>query len=157
MLMMLPERWAAITRPACLVPSSTPPTCTAMVRAKTSASKSTTGVMFPGVPALLTMMSSRPKRPTAWSTSALTSASTVTSARTKTARSPRAAARASPSASRRPASTTLAPSAMNFSAIAAPMPLVAPVTIATLPSRIPMSTRPFVVDPERLRPSWVPR
>src|SRR5471030_1121854 len=48
-------------------------------------------------------------------------------------------ANASPSGARRPAITILAPSATKTSAVRSPMPLVAPVITATLPSSRPMS------------------
>jgi hypothetical protein len=51
-------------------------------------------------------------------------------------------ASASPSAARRPAITIFAPSATNISAVCHPMPLVAPVITATLPSSRPMSLPP---------------
>ena len=47
-------------------------------------------------------------------------------------------ASASPSGARRPAMTTLAPSATKTSAVRNPMPLVAPVITATLPSNRPI-------------------
>ena len=59
-------------------------------------------------------------------------ASSVTSVRTNAQRVPIAASTARPSASRRPATITCAPSAANTSAVRRPMPLVAPVTMQTL-------------------------
>jgi hypothetical protein len=48
-------------------------------------------------------------------------------------------ASASPSGARRPAMTIFAPSATKISAVRSPIPLVAPVITATLPSNRPMS------------------
>ncbi len=97
----------------------------------------------PGAPALLNRQSSRPNDPSAVSTSAAMSASRVTSARWNTARGPRSRASASPFTTVRPASTTWAPSAAKRRAVASPMPLVAPVMIATLPSSRPAMLRAF--------------
>ena len=98
----------------------------------------------PGVdaPALLNMQSSRPKRSTARSTSAAISASCMTSARANTALPPSNRASRSPRSADRPAMTTRAPSAANSRAVASPMPLVAPVMIATLPSSLPAIAPP---------------
>jgi hypothetical protein len=46
---------------------------------------------------------------------------------------------------RRPATTIFAPSATKISAVRNPIPLVAPVITATLPSNRPMSRRPTIV------------
>ena len=84
--------------------------------------------------ALLTSTSSRPKRSSVRSNKARTSASLAASARTKATPSRRIRFRGS----RRALATTRAPSVAKRSAIARPMPRVPPVTIATLPSRVPI-------------------
>jgi hypothetical protein len=89
-------------------------------------------------PALLTITSSAPNVVTAASTTLATWAWSPTSVSRNTAPSPRSAASASPSSVCTSAITTLAPSAMNRSAIPRPMPDAAPVTIATLPVSSPM-------------------
>ena len=67
------------------------------------------------------------------------SSSEVASATMKRAFGPIFAATASPSVLRRPVKRTLAPSSTNSSAVRAPMPLVAPVMMPTLPSSMPMA------------------
>jgi hypothetical protein len=65
---------------------------------------------------------------------ALTLASSATSVRMKLSDGPHRFSNARPSDSRLPAPTTRAPSATKTSAMRSPIPLVAPVTIAILPS-----------------------
>src|SRR5207248_4224722 len=65
---------------------------------------------------------------------ARTSSSRLTSAGTNCERPPSEAATASPASRRRPATTTCAPSCAKRTAQARPIPLVPPVTIATLSS-----------------------
>src|SRR6266852_8829856 len=80
-------------------------------------------------------MSSRPYLDSALSTSAATSVSLVTSVFTNVASPPAflmSATVSLPSFSRRPETTTFAPSRANAMAVARPIPLVAPVTRATL-------------------------
>src|SRR3954469_20342465 len=86
--------------------------------------------------ALLTRMSSPPKRSPAAANSRSQSSREVTSQATPrpSARPPATSAARSPSMS---ATTTRAPSAAYRSAIARPMPPAPPVTIATLPTRRP--------------------
>ena len=86
-----------------------------------------------GMPALLNMTWSPPKWPTAKSTSSWTSSASATSVRLKTADSPSVAASSSPRSASTSAITTFAPSSTNSSAVARPIPLDPPVTIATLP------------------------
>src|SRR4051794_7833868 len=93
-----------------------------------------------GIPALLNITSSPPNRPTAKSTSACTSSASETSARWNAASSPSFAASSSPCSWSTSAMTTCAPSPTNSSAVARPIPLAPPVTIATFPdSSWPMS------------------
>ena len=91
-----------------------------------------------GPPALLNRQSMRPNFSTASAISACIWASTVTSVWRKTQAAPSCFASASPSGMRRPAITILAPSATKTSAVRNPMPLVAPVITATLPSSLPI-------------------
>ena len=123
---------------ACFMPSITERTSSAI-----AASKPATGTlsMLPvgaGPPALLKRASSRPWRSKVKRITRSQSASLVASACTKIAAAPIRLATASPSGLRRPVNTTLAPSATKSSAVLVPMPLVPPVTIATLPSSIPI-------------------
>src|SRR5262245_49556144 len=86
------------------------------------------------MPALLTRMSSRACRSTAALNRATTSASTVMSVGTASTAPPSCAispATASSAARSRAAITTLAPSMAKARAMALPMPLLAPVTMAT--------------------------
>ena len=149
---MLPDFWRIITGAACFMPSITERTSSAI-----AASKPSTGIdaMLPvgdGPPALLNRQSIRPCACMVCSMTRFQSASTVASAWMKRAFVPSLAARASPSALRRPVKTTLAPSAMNSSAVRAPIPLVAPVMMATL-----LSTMPIVVFSYDVVPSPSPR
>src|SRR5581483_9911319 len=89
-------------------------------------------------PALFTMTSRRPVSFTARSTSACTCATSRTSISTTTARPPLcsiAVLDASIASRVRPERWTWAPAAPSFSAIARPIPLEAPVTIAVFPAR----------------------
>ena len=92
------------------------------------------------MPALLIMMSSRPWRATALSTSASNAAESVTS--NTTGSPPTSAAVAAAASGERSLTTISAPSAASRRANAAPRPEPAPVMNATWPSR----TRPADVD-----------
>src|SRR5438477_12830828 len=88
-------------------------------------------------PALLTRMSTGPKRLTADSNTAGTAEGTVTSSTSTAAmdsRSEIARACASSRSRRRPSNVTPAPARASANADAAPMPLPAPVTAACIPS-----------------------
>jgi hypothetical protein len=87
-------------------------------------------------PALLTSVSSRPSSPTTRSTALSACRRSVTSPSTTRALPPSARIAAATSSSRsrrRGSSATVAPSAARLCAVAAPMPLLAPVTSATVP------------------------
>src|SRR5438876_3816290 len=131
---MAPEPCLSITRISCFRLSSVPKTLVSKVAAKLSVDCSVIGPSWPSVPALLTATSRRPKCSTTCSTRLRTSDSWRTSARRYSARTPRArssAARAWPASSRRPDTTTLAPSRAKASAVARPMPVRAPVISTT--------------------------
>ena len=86
--------------------------------------------------ALLNAASSRPNVASAWSTRWRIESASVTSRPTAMARPPRdliRSATASRAAVSRAPRTTAAPAAANASAVAAPMPLLAPATRATRP------------------------
>src|SRR6266446_7346014 len=129
-----PEPCLSITRISCFRLSSVPKTLVSKVAAKLSVDCSVIGPNWPSVPALLTATSRRPKCSTTCSTRLRTSDSWRTSARRYSARTPRArssAASAWPASSRRPDTTTLAPSRAKASAVARPMPVRAPVISTT--------------------------
>src|SRR5262245_15590009 len=93
----------------------------------------------PPTPALLTRMSSLPKRSIVRDTARSQSPSSVTSSRTKRASPPCAlisAATACPSASRMSPMTTRAPSRANSRASLAPMPRAPPLMSATFPASL---------------------
>src|SRR5262245_36057044 len=92
-----------------------------------------------GPPASLNRQSMRPNALSVWSIRRFQSSWQVASAATNWALWPMRPATAAPSTLRRPVQTTLAPSATNSSAVRAPIPLVAPVMSATLPSTMPMA------------------
>src|SRR5918998_3807313 len=102
-------------------------------------SHSSTGAPTTGpssiTPALLTTMSSRPSSPTVRSTAATACSRSVASSTTGSASSPSSPAIVSSRSARRAGAGTLAPKAAGGSAVASPMPLLAPVTSATVPSR----------------------
>src|SRR5690349_15145346 len=85
-------------------------------------------------PALLMTMSSRPSSPTAARTAALAWSRSLTSA--WIARPPISPTSASSRSLRRATTATVAPSAASARAVASPMPLLAPVTSATVPSSL---------------------
>src|SRR3954454_13448215 len=155
LLMMLPEPCFFIWGAACFMPSMTLRTRVAIAASKRSTSSPSMPPVCAGPPALLNRQSIRPNLSTASPISARIWSSTVTSVWRKTHAAPSLAASASPSGARRPAMTTLAPSATKISAVRNPMPLVAPVITATLPSNRAISvplpkTRTNSVDDGRL-------
>src|SRR6266404_5251587 len=139
LLMMLPEPWRRIWGAACFMPSITLRTRVAIAASKRATSRPSMPPVCAGPPALLNRQSMRPNFSTAWPISARIWSSTVTSVWRKTQWEPSFLANASPSGARRPAMTILAPSATKTSAVRKPMPLVAPVITATLPSSRPIS------------------
>ena len=114
----------AVSRcPACFITMNAPVRQTSTTRRHSATSRSTT---LPSVetPALLTTVSSRPCEATTPSRNAATDASSVTST------------------AGRSATSTRQPSAVNRSAIAAPMPDAPPKTTATRSDFSPMSLLP---------------
>src|SRR5262245_30842599 len=103
---------------------------------RASSVRSTTAAWLVDPPALLTMMSIRPNFSTAVSTTRSQSSRTLASPETKITESPASISFSAcwPFSSLRPLMTTLAPSRTKASPMARPMPLVPPVTAATLPS-----------------------
>src|SRR4051812_43912913 len=96
------------------------------------------------MPALFTITCSAPNRSWACSMAACTLPGSDTSVWTNAAPSPSADTASLPLASSMSATSTRAPSSTNTSAIARPMPLAAPVTMAALPaSSTPMICAPF--------------
>jgi len=91
---------------------------------------------FPNTPALLNIMSTCPYRQTVDLTKFSTSSSTLTSQCTYVAEGAKVSASIVPSASSTSAITTLAPFFTNTRTVASPIPLAPPVTIATLPSNL---------------------
>src|SRR3989442_6731079 len=132
-LTIAPPRSASAAT-SCFIESHVPLRLTSTVRVQSASSSSVMGPMTPSVPALLNATSRRPYDRRAESTSFRTSASRVTSVATNVD-SPQwrrmSGTTAVPSVSRRPATTTRAPSAAKASAVALPMPDVPPVTSAT--------------------------
>src|SRR6516165_6640633 len=97
------------------------------------------------MPALLTRISTRPNRSIVVAMPAATAASSLTSMATPTAVPPArliSVAVASADGNRRSAIATFAPSVAKRLAISLPMPLAAPVMMATLPSSCPMERIP---------------
>ena len=126
----------------CLAPRKALVRLMAMVSVQPCADTPVVGPISPKVPALLNAMSSPPNRSVASATSDAASSSERTSPASATATPPAASISATTlasSASRRAASTTLAPSWANSLAVARPIPVLAPVTIATLPFKRCMS------------------
>jgi hypothetical protein len=87
-----------------------------------------------------------PKKFSAAATMRSQPAALVTSRSRKCAFGPSSLASAEPVSARMSVSTTLAPSAINIRACDAPMPRDAPVTIAVLPSSLPISASPIIVS-----------
>ena len=111
-----------------------------MMRSQTSSVRSAMRTLGSAMPALLCAQSSRPHVCTAFSTIACTAAASVTSVSTKIASPPASSivrTVSSPPSTAMSATTTFAPSAANACADALPMPELAPVTSATLPSNRP--------------------
>ena len=108
-------------------------------------------------PALLTMMSRRPKSSTTWSSTLGMAVKSITSAETPSPRWPRSSislATASTSCWRRANTTTSAPQSARARAMPRPMPRPPPVTTATLPSSRNSSCMPIAILPKkRSKPS----
>ena len=118
------------------MPRKVPRMCVAMPRSNSAGSMSASGAGSGPAAALLNAMSSRPNVDRAWSTAWRIESASVTSRYVARARPPRERIRpamASSAAMSREPSTTAAPAAANASAVAAPMPLLAPATRATRP------------------------
>ncbi len=108
-----------------------------MTRSQSARSESMNGLAL-SQPALLTSTSTRPNWVVTCSTIASTEAGSVTSVRMPTEAFPSRSAVSFAVASLMSVTTTVAPSAESFSAMALPMPWPAPVTIAILSSSFPM-------------------
>ena len=122
---------------ACLQPNKTPSTLTLLMACTSSSDRSSglCGAPVPRMPALLTRMSTLPKRSTVSFMTASHSFSSVTSWPRNTALSPISSATPRPAFALTSVTTTVAPSAANFLAVAFPIPNPPPVTIATLSAR----------------------
>src|SRR5882724_412910 len=142
MLTILPSRCAIIVGSTCLIGRNVPLTFTASTWSQSSVLISQTGVSTgPVTPAALTRLSMRPPSSVfVRSTSRCTAASSVTSVGSTSALRPSfstSRASASSGARSRAASARCAPSRARPRQISAPMPLAAPLTMATRPSRLP--------------------
>ena len=118
------------------MPRKVPRTLVAMPRSNSAGSMSASGAGNGPAVALLNAASSRPNAVTAASTSSRAESTSATSDRTASARPPLASMRLttdSSAAMSRAPRTTAAPAAANASAVAAPMPRLAPATRATRP------------------------
>ena len=116
---------------AALASRNAPVRFTSSVRCQRSSSTSAAAPPNPR-PAFATTTSSPPNASTAVATAARTCPSSAVSP--ATARPPVSAATSSSGSGRRPVTTTFAPSRANMRAVAAPIPVPPPLTIATLPS-----------------------
>ena len=105
-------------------------------------------------PALLTSVSRRPSSPTVVATAPSAWAGSVTSASITRARPapPMRSARASSRSRRRATRATVAPSSASAMDVASPMPLLAPVTRATVPSSLFVMEPPPRLVPAAARP-----
>jgi meso-butanediol dehydrogenase/(S,S)-butanediol dehydrogenase/diacetyl reductase len=116
--------------------------------------------MGAAIPALLCAQSRPPNVSTAKATMAATSSGTLTSVRTNPACPPvdsTSATVSRPPSSSMSATTTAAPSRAKICAAARPMPIAAPVTTATFPSRAPMPVRvPVATPPGTFPPMHMP-
>src|SRR3954447_7234269 len=140
---------------SCFMHRNTPRRLMSKIRSHSSSLTSAAGPTGCSTPALLNAMSSRPNASNVWSSAALTSWPLVTSHRTTSTRPPWSSI--SPAVSRLPcsdtsATTTVAPADAKATAVARPIPLAAPVTKATFPTKLPWSVfaamvwrRPFSV------------
>ena len=136
MFTMAPPPLASMAGIWNFIPRKVPRMLVAMPRSNSSGSISASGAGSGPALALLNAASRRPNTVTAWSTTSRIDATSVTSAPTASARPPRAwmpSATALSAVVSRAARTTAAPAAANASAVAAPIPLLAPATSATRP------------------------
>ncbi len=133
---MTPPPFSFIWAISCFMASQTPVTLVRSTASQSSSRTSPTGPAPRNIPALLTAMSSPPKRLTLSSTRSRTRPESVTSTVTAPAVPPPASMSrtvSSREAAVRPAATTEAPSAAKASAMARPRPEPAPVTRTVLP------------------------
>ncbi len=133
------DSWARNWRISNFIASHTPLRLTEIIESKSSSSISASLVSGQLMPAQFTAISSLPNRLAVLATNVCSAAPSDTSHGSKNASAPPCSIRrttASPSARLRPQMASFAPARASPLAIASPMPLVAPVTSATLPSRI---------------------
>ncbi|CAM5306979.1 hypothetical protein SVIOM74S_07852 [Streptomyces violarus] len=145
-LTMVPPPFSFMCAISCFMASQTPVTLVRSTASHSSSLTSPTGTVPLSIPALLTAMSSPPKRVTLSHTRFWSRPESVTSAVTAAAVPPAASMRptvSSRGAAVRPATTTDAPSAANASAIARPRPEPAPVTRTVLPVKRFISVAPL--------------
>src|ERR1700683_438225 len=142
MLTIDPPPAAFIGSITAFMPSQQPTALTSRIRRKSASGMSAMLANF-STPALLTSTSSRPKTSGAVATAAAQSASEVTSWCTYRQESgPRPSATWAPRSSSTSPNTTRAPSATKWRTCDLPMPRAPPVIRATLPSSLPMVSRP---------------
>src|SRR5215471_1372360 len=138
-LTIAPPPLFSIAAIPCFNPRNTPFAFTSIRRSQADV-LIVSGSNVPLMPALLTRMSSLPKRASAAATAASHAGSLATSRCTKWPAPPRLSATCLPSASSTSATTTFAPSRAKIVAVLCPMPLAAPVINATLPSSLMSSS-----------------
>ena len=147
---MVPPAPARSSGSSARVIRSVPSTFTSNIHCHPAGSPSATGSMPTAPPALLTSTS----QPSSAAANSSTDAWSVTSSRT--GRAPISPASSASRSSRRAATTTEKPSATSRRAVAAPMPLLAPVTTA-IPGMRPDPTmsfvRPWTRSAPRARPA----
>src|SRR5215211_3336461 len=146
-LTMLPPPRSAIALPAAWSIHSAPKKLVSN-RSRTSATGVSSTEPVWSSPALLTSTCGPPHSPAASTTSCTVSRSATLPATKRACSAPPSASTSrAPASGRRPTPTTRAPSTIRRPAIASPMPALAPVTIATLPSsRLTSVTAVRLVD-----------
>src|SRR5438477_10686092 len=146
MLMIDPAPAASMCLPTVVQAKKTLLRLVAMIRSKSASAKSSAGLSLV-MPCELTSTSMRPWRAITWSTSRPSAAVSATSAAWPAAAGSLCRSRTTTSstlASDRPTGTTEAPASRKASAISRPMPLLPPITSATLPASEKRDARSIV-------------
>src|SRR5207249_9159038 len=152
-LMILPARCRIITRPTACEKRNTPVRFVATIASHSDRGRSSSGERI-RYPALLTRISMRPNALRVCATAPSTCRASPTSHATASARRPSARTRPATGSSaslRRLHTTTSAPTRASSTAIARPIPWLAPVTIATRSRRVSAENATLLDDRARRR------